>query len=211
MKRKDKISITISILALIISLFVLIDKKKSEWRIKVNEEKRNAYLAYRLGEKLSIAVVAYLQTNKGDKVKIDDFKQKILVNLRDAQAYADHLNLKIDLSDLLQNEKTYSELNKGITEIVFERFDTIHSQKVSAVYKLVFWSNWLEMNAYISQQKVNGDWLVKEYKKILYGTLKTEAEKIKIDSEYLSNASNLNDLIRISKKLQDEIKTKFQM
>lgn len=209
MELKDKLSIFISLFALVISLGVFIDAKNVARQKSEIEKEKNSYIAYRLGDKFGVYTVAYLHTTVGTEDEIAAFRKDLLKSIQDPQGYADQLLLRIELSDLFSNYDKDSVFNNRIYTIMSERISTMHDKHVASVYETAFWASWTLMNAKMSSEIGTSDFIVKNFNNTLYPKLQSLLLEIELSNELVFKVSDSKELESMATKLRSVIREKY--
>jgi hypothetical protein len=203
MEKKDKITISIASVALLVSIISFAFSEIREINRQNIEESKVSYQSFTLGEKYCLPFVTYIQTTKGKKEEIDKTKSDALFDLKVVQGLADYMNLKIQLVEYVRNYSMKTDPNsffskKPVLNII-DRIDAIYGTRASASFRLGFWLPWLYINASISTQKE----YEQETEKVMrkgYGSL---VDQINIDLKTLDIDKRLNWDNREFKDLPD--------
>ena len=209
MEKKDKISIGLSVLALIISIGVFVDGKITMTNEANEQEIKNSYSAYKLGDKFGIYTVAYLHTNVGTPKEIQNFREDMLKSIQDPQSYADQLGLRIQLSDLLTNYDKNSAFNSRIYSIIPDRISSLYTERTTSAYECAFWASWCLMNAKISKEKQNEEFLIENFNSTVLPKIEGVIKILKLPKSSISEVNSAKELEVMSdnlrKKLNEEM------
>jgi hypothetical protein len=206
---KDKLSLGISVLALLVSVAVFVDDQLDARRAAADERERNSFVAYRLGDRFAIFLVAYVQTTVGEPAEIESFRESILYSLQEPQGYADRLELRLDLGKLLRGYDSSSPFTNRIHGVLSDRLETLHEERVAAAFEGAFWSTWLAMNAEISEDKGNGAWLLEETTHTLVPELQAAGETLGLSEVPDPAVSSLQDLKAFASGYREALKRRF--
>lgn len=145
--RKDRLSLTISIVALLLSSTTLVLNRLDTHRASNIKQDKASYNAYQLGKRFATSFVIYTQTRKGDPTSVETAKVEALDHARRAQAYANSLDLKFEIADLISKHRLGNSLiGEGVTEAIETRLRAEHGQKITDMFSLGFWLVWLHFN-----------------------------------------------------------------
>jgi hypothetical protein len=149
--KKDRFALIFSLLSLVVSGFTLY-LNRSDVNAKIEAERAKAsYAAFQLGKRYAISFIIFTQVRNGDPAKVEASKKEALSFVRQAQAYSDSLDLRMELPELLQN---YRYSDKIIPEDPFSAIETrlmgSHGSEVTSRYILSSWLTWLHVNGQVT-------------------------------------------------------------
>ena len=149
--RKDRLALMFSLLSLVVSCSTLY-LNRSDVASKLEADRAKAsYAAFQLGKRYATSFIIFTQVRNGDPVKVDASKREALSFVRQAQAYSDSLDLRLELPELLQN---YRYKEKIIPEDPFSAIETrligSHGSEVTSKYLLASWLTWLHVNGQVT-------------------------------------------------------------
>lgn len=167
--RKDRLSLTISIVALLLSSTTLVLNRLDAHRASNIKQDKASYNAYQLGKRFATSFVIYTQTREGDPASVKTTKEEALDHARRAQAYANSLDLKFEIADLISKHRLGNSLiGEGVTETIETRLRAEYGQQVTNKFSLGFWLVWLHVNVQ-AVAEVHPEYkptFIKDYRKV---------------------------------------------
>ena len=151
--RKDKITITISVLALLVSLATFGFTRWEKWNEARVSSARQGYSAFQLGERFAISLITYHQTRIGTPEAVQEATSNALKFARLAQGYADRLELGLDLRSFVEEYKPGQEvIAEPVTRTIESRLVAERGQRTSDHFSLGFWLVWWVLNTGIADK-----------------------------------------------------------
>ena len=149
--KKDRLALIVSLLSLTVSAFTLY-LNRSDVGAKLEADRaKSSYAAFQLGKRYATSFIIFTQVRNGDPVKVEASKREAISFVRQAQAYSDSLDLRLELPELLQN---YRYKDKIIPEDPFSAIETrlmgMHGSDVTSKYLLAAWLTWLHVNGQVT-------------------------------------------------------------
>ncbi len=149
--RKDRLALILSLFSFVVSGSTLY-LNRSDAGAKLEADRAKAsYEAFQLGKRYATSFIIFTQVRNGDPVKVEAAKREALSFVRQAQAYSDSLDLRLELPELLQN---YRYKDKIIPEDPFGAIETrlmgSHGPEVTSRYLLASWLTWLHVNGQVT-------------------------------------------------------------
>jgi hypothetical protein len=147
--RKDKLALAVSTVALLISGSTLLlnrwDKHQSDRRL----EAKTSYAAFQLGKRFANAFVIYVHTREGAPKAVAQAKEEALAHARQAQAYAETLDLRMDLAELIARYRYDDSQVIGEVPVttIETRLEANHGRELSRKFAVAYWLAWLRFNA----------------------------------------------------------------
>jgi hypothetical protein len=211
MEKKDRFALYISGLSLIVSIGVFLNFKYESHQATAGEEKKNAFIAYRLGEKFAAYSVAYTHGTVGTKKEIGDFRKQIFNSIQVPQGYADSLQLRIDLTDLFSKYNKNSAFNNSMYEVLSSRVSVFHNEYISASFEAVYWAVWTIMNAMIviENKNKNEAILVEQYMELVYPKLREVSNTLELSKDLLKEVKTIQELRKESLAFRNALKNHF--
>lgn len=146
--RKDQLALTLSLVALLVSASTLALNRWDQYKSKIEQETKASYAVFQLGKRFGTAFLVYVYTREGDPMKVDAAKEEALSFARQAQAYAETLDLRMNLAELVS---TYRYKNQIIHDAPFSaietRLEANYGRDLSGKFAVAYWLTWMRFNA----------------------------------------------------------------
>jgi hypothetical protein len=206
MELKDKISMSLSVLAIIISISVFVDGKITKNREAKAEERQNSYAAAKLGDKLAVYTVTFLLEIEGATPdKMANFKESIIKSIQDPQSYADQMGLRLQLSDLFLNYNVNSAFTSRIYDLVHERMVSLHTNHTVAVFECAYWASWCTMNARITREIKNDDFVFTEFNIKGLPKLKLALRELELPNSLVYEVNTAEEMFSMASELRIQL------
>ena len=158
-KTTDKITISISIFALLVSFAALFYTIKRDIDLEREAQHQTYKRSYNLGKQFYITWVGYTQVKSGDS----ELKTILSNDIARLNALAEFMSLKVDFNKLLGNsELVTSYLSNPATHIA-ESIKSIYGADTSEAFWLAYWLEYLRLNGELAKnnEEKKADFIVK--------------------------------------------------